>query len=152
MRFVIYLVFARVLTRKLDSSPGLWNTSLMRQRNRYRNFISLEVLVVLIVLASFKFIPNKAIAATLAGSAFFISTAVILWIEKSKAGFQKRPTFWAALIFMLFGVLPIGVLRLMDQPVDAFHKASNYLFLFLLVALFVDSYTENRKALEKQQP
>lgn len=123
----------------------------MRQRNRYRNYISLEVLVVLIVLGSFKFIPSKEVAATVAGLAFFVSTSLIIWLELKKAEFKKRPTFWAAVLFMLLSVLPIGILRLLNQPVDVFHKAANYLFLLLLVSLFVDSYTENRKALENQK-
>lgn len=152
MWFGILLHLAESMCESLDSSPTVWNTFSMRQRNRYRNYISLEVLVVLIVLGSFKFIPSKEIAATVAGLAFFVSTSLIIWLEVKKTGFKKRPTFWAASLFMVASVLPIGILRLMDQPVDVFHKAANYLFLLLLVALFVDSYTENRKALENQQP
>ena len=143
----------------LDSRPCLWNNQGMRQRNRYRNYISMEVLVVLVVLGSFKFIPNLAMAAIVAGSAFLVSTGVILWFEKKQPDYLKRSTFWGAALFMVFGVLPILALRLANQPVELFHKVSNYLFLILLVCLFVDSYRENRdaeiakeKARDKRRP
>lgn len=132
---------------------------MLQKGNRYRNYLRLEVLVVLLVMACFRLVPDKKIASLIASSLFIVSTLGIMYWERTHtAEYQKRPTFWGATVFLLFSVLPIFFLRLIywDMPFDEIqvagvtgaqmHKASNYVFIVLLICLFVDSYMERLKS------
>ncbi len=130
----------------------------MRINSRYRNYLRLEVLVVILVTLSFQFIADRKLAALLASCLFLFSTLGIIFWESKQAEFRKRPTFWGALVFLIFSVLPILALRLAywDMPFELIqvagitgsqlHKSSSYVFILLLICLFVDSYTETIKA------
>lgn len=134
----------------------------MRKRSRFRNYITMEALVVAGVLLSFHFIPVKEKAALVAGTLFLLSTIFILVYESRFAGFAKRATFWGSLAFLLASAIPIFVLRLMnwgipfDQlsmmgiPATEWHRFSNYLFLILVVCFFIDDYLWKQELLRKE--
>lgn len=133
----------------------------MKLNSRFRNYLRLEALVVVLVMLSFRFIPDKKIASLIASTLFIVSTCGILYWEMRLPNFRKRPTFWGALVFLLVSVLPIFSLRLIfwDQPFDQIqiggmtgaeiHKASNSVFILLLLCIFIDSYLEGVRNREK---
>lgn|GEM_PF-2695518 len=135
----------------------------MRPRSRFRNYVTLEALVVTGVLLAFHFIPVKEKAALVAGTLFLLSTAFILAYESRFPGFTKRATFWGALIFLLASAIPIFTLRLMnwgipfDQlsllgvPAAQWHQFSNYLFLILVVCFFIDDYLWKQELFKRDE-
>lgn len=126
----------------------------IKVRTRYRNYMSLELVVVISVIMSFKVIPAKEIAAILASSLFLLSTLFILFWETKHAGFQKRATFIGGVVFLVFSVFPVMVLRFFNwgASFDALtmlgwtgsqiHQFANYVFLLFLVCLFIDNFQE----------
>ena len=135
----------------------------MRTRNRYRQYLSIEALVILFVLGSFKFIPDRQIASVVASFIFLFSTLGIIYWEKRFEGWQKRVSFYALMMFLLIAVIPVMSLRLMNWgipfedlsiggiPGEQLHKVSNYLFIAMMIAFFVDSHLEQIKSLKRQQ-
>lgn len=133
----------------------------MRVRSRFRNYITLEALVVVCVLLAFQFIPVKEKAALIAGTLFLLSTAFIIFYELKFPGAMKRATFWGALLFLFAGAIPIFALRVMnwgipfDQlsllgiPAQKLHEFSNYLFLILVVCFFIDDYLWKQDLMNK---
>ena len=115
---------------------------------RYRLFLFLELVVVLLIIGIFKFIEDRPIAGLIAGSVFLISTLLVIGIE----WWAIRKMTWAlggALLFLLGAVIPIFILRLSSWgiPFDeasllgvsggVWHKASNYLYLLMLAGIFI---------------
>jgi hypothetical protein len=136
----------------------------MRVRSRFRNYVTLEALVVAAVLLSFHFIPVKDKAAVVAGTLFLLSTIFILVYESRFPGAAKRATFWGALLFLVASAIPIFSLRvfhwgtpfnqlsLFGIPGPRLHEFSNYLFLILVVCFFIDDYLWKQKELQKLPP
>lgn len=131
-----------------------------RKRNRFRNYLSLEALVVVLVILAFKVIPDKKMASMLTSALFILSTLAIIYWESRYPDFQKRPSFWGAVTFLVVSALPIFAVRLIywDLPFDEIrvggitgaemHKISNYVFILMLVSFFIDSYLAQVKARE----
>ena len=133
----------------------------MRKRNRFRNYLTFQALVILLVIAAFRFIPDKK-AASVVTSLLFIGTSVaILWRETRFPDYRKRASFWGVLFFLLVSALPIFALRLIywDMSFEEIslagvsgadmHRASSYVFILMMVCFFIDSYLEQVK--ERQQ-
>ena len=135
----------------------------MRSRNRYRQYLSIEALVILFVLGSFKFIPDRQIASVVASFIFLFSTLGIIYWEKQFPGFQKKVSFYALMAFLLLSVIPDMSLRFLNWgvpfeelsmggiPGEQLHKFSNYLFIAMMIAFFIDSHLEQVKSLRRQQ-
>jgi hypothetical protein len=136
----------------------------MGQRSRFRNYITLEALVVVCVLLSFHFISVREKAALVAGTLFLASTIFIIAYEMKFAQFWKRLSFWGAWVFLVGAALPIFSLRvahwgeefaqlsLLGVSAPRMHQISNYLFLILVICFFVDDYVwkqEQQKTLQK---
>jgi len=131
-----------------------------KQRSRFRNYLSLEALVIFLVLICFQVIPDKKAASIVASFLFLSSSSLILYWETKFPDFKKRPSFWGTLIFLVASVLPIFILRLLywELPFDQIqlgpitgaemHKASNYLFMMMMLCFFVDAHLERVKAKE----
>jgi hypothetical protein len=134
----------------------------MRKRNRFRNYLSIEALVIVLVIISFRFIPDKKMASILTSLLFIGSSAGILFWETKFSDFKKRPSFWGALGFLLLSALPVFGMRLLnwDIPFDEIqiagvtgaqmHKASNYVFMLMMACFFVDSYLQQVKDRESE--
>lgn len=135
----------------------------MRNRNRYRQYLSIEAGVIILVLASFKFIPDRQIAAVIASFLFLVSTLGIIYWEKKYEGFHKKVSFYALMAFLVLSIIPVMTLRFMNWgipfenlsmggiPGTELHKFSNYLFIGLMIAFFIDSHLEQVKSLQRQQ-
>ncbi|MEZ0392794.1 MAG: hypothetical protein ACAH59_11310 [Pseudobdellovibrionaceae bacterium] len=132
----------------------------MKKRNRFRNYLSLEALVILLVIGSFKVIPDKRTASLFASFLFISSSLAILYWETRTENFKKRASFWGALGFLVFSALPILALRLIywEMPFEEIqmgpitgadmHKYANYVFFLMMVCFFVDAQMERVKEKE----
>lgn len=134
-----------------------------RPRNRFRNYLSIMAFVIIGVLLTFKMIPDKKIASLVASFLFIASSVgVILW-ERKHPGYQKRPSYWGALAFLVFSALPILAVRLLhwDMNFDdiqvfgisgsLMHKASNNVFIVMMVCFFADAFMETSRQREQAQ-
>lgn len=131
-----------------------------RLRNRYRNYLSIEAMVIILVIACFHFIPDKKWASVITSFLFIGSTGGILFCEWRSPGHCRRPSFWGALLFLFVSAIPIFVIRLIiwELPFDQIellgvrgpqmHQFSNYVFMIMMVCFFADSYLETVKARE----
>lgn len=134
----------------------------MKKRSRYRNYLSLEALVILSVILSFRIIPDKKTASIVTSFLFIASSAGIMYWETRYPGFKKRASFWGALGFLLFSALPVFLMRVLnwDMPFEEIqflgisgaemHKISNYVFILMMVCFFIDSYLERVKEKERE--
>jgi hypothetical protein len=130
----------------------------MKKRNRYRNYLSLEAAVIVLVILCFKFIPDKKTASIFTSLLFLGSSLGILYWESKFAGYLRRPSFWGVMTFLILSAIPVFGLRMVywDLPFEQiqvagltgqdFHQFSNIVFLLMLVCFFMDSFTENVKA------
>lgn len=134
-----------------------------RQRNRFRNYLSIMAFVIIGVLLSFKMIPDKKMASLLASFLFIASATGVLIYERRFPGFQKRPSFWGVLAFLVFSALPILAVRLIYwdmnfEDIEVFgitgslmHKASNNVFIVMMVCFFADAFMETSRQREQAQ-
>lgn len=134
-----------------------------KNRNRYRQYLSIEALVILLVLGSFRLIPDRQIAAVVASFLFLSSTLGILWWETKYEGYKKRVSFFMLTFFLIFSILPVMGLRflnwgvpfedlsLLGLPGQQIHKLSNYLFIGVMIGFFIDSHLEQVKQFEESQ-
>lgn len=142
----------------LIQKDGILSMEKIKQRSRYRNYLSVQVVVMIGVMASFKLIPEKQVAAVVAGLLFLVSSLGILYFEMKHADYKKRFTFWGTLAFVLACAIPILALRLLNWgvpfeelsvlgiPGPEIHKFSNYMFFLMVICLFVDISIERQKA------
>lgn len=128
---------------------------------RYRAFLVFEVLVVLCVMAIFRFIADRSVAGAIAGSVFFFSTLTVLLIEWKQVG---RPTwaFYGGIAFFVLSVLPILLLRAMtwgqyfnDAVVfgisgQFLHQTSSWVYFGFLIAIFVSLQQARLRFLRSQ--
>ena len=135
----------------------------MRQRNRFRNYLSLEALVVLAVLALTKTDLDSQVKALIVNSIFSINAVGILIFEMRFVGFRQRASFWGSLIFLCFGNIPALALRLINPQVpfdllsfggihgQEIDSASRILFGLMVLCFFIDSYLSQRRDLSPQK-
>jgi len=138
----------------------MWKIRGMKKRNRFRNYLSLEALVILLVILSFRMIPDKKTASMVTSFLFIGSTLGILYWETRYPDYRKRASFWGALGFLLLSALPVFFMRIFnwDLAFDdilvagvsgaEMHKISNYIFMMMMLCFFVDSYRERLKERE----
>ncbi len=129
-----------------------------RIRNRYRNYLSVQALVILLVIITFKVVPDKKWASVLTSLLFISVPSAIAYWEARFEGYKRRPSYWGSVFFLVFSALPIFLMRLIfwDMPFDQIevlgvtgtwmHQASNMVFMLMMVCYFVDSYLETTKA------
>ena len=129
----------------------------MKKRNRFRNYMSIEAVVILLVLATFKVVPDKKIASLITSFFFIASSVGILMWEMKYPGYKKRISFWGVIGFLLLSALPIFLMRVLNWNLSfeeiqfagisgaEMHKLSTYVFFLLMICFFVDSYLETLK-------
>lgn len=135
----------------------------IKKRNRYRNYLSIQVFVFVGVMTSFQVIADRAIAALVASALFFLGSFTILWIEQKHPGFFKRPSFLMTAAFLFFFVIPIFLMRVLNwgqefATIEYFgvtgkmlHETSSKFFVVMLATYFADSILEKNRALIADQ-
>lgn len=115
-------------------------------------YLLLSFLTVPTVIAIFKNIHPKNIAAIYAGSVFVLLSLSVIFME-----FHKRRkllilslSFWGAFLFMLLFSLPMLITRVLNFHIDfenleilymnaqQFHKVSNYGFIMMTIIFLFD--------------
>jgi uncharacterized membrane protein len=134
----------------------------MKKRNRFRNYLSFEALVILLVILSFRVIPDKKTASMVTSFLFIGSSLGILYWETRYADYRKRASFWGVLVFLVFSAIPVFLLRVLnwDMAFDdiqvagitgtEMHKFSNYVFILMMICFFIDSYLERIRERERE--
>lgn len=152
------------MSEKLDCNPSFWINEDMKQnsfqkRNRYRNYLTVGLLVFLAVLAVFRLIEDRQIAGALAGALFTIVFSTIFLFELRKPAPWTRFTVYGIGLFLVSSALPILILRIVNwgEPwadVSIFgiaatelHFISSRVYVVMMICFFVDSMIEQKKAL-----
>ena len=135
----------------------------IKRRNRFRNYLSIQVFVFVGVMTVFQVITDRAIASLAASSLFFLGSASVLWIEQKHPGFFKRPSFVMTAAFLLFFVIPIFLMSVLNwgqefATIEYFgitgkmlHETSSKFFVVMLATYFADSILEKNRALIADQ-
>lgn len=130
----------------------------MKTRGRYRNYLSMMAIVVMLVLILFRTLDSRAVAATVAGLLFLSSTLVVLLWEMKQPQFWKSFSFAGSVIFLISSVVPILWMRFanwgvsfseitfLGLPAQSWHKTSNYIFLLFVILIYVDHVRMKKKS------
>lgn len=125
--------------------------------NRYRIYLFAHILVIVLVTAFFKIIPERKIAALCAGTLFLLTPVLVLFFEYRAKALMKRMSSYGALIFLLLSAMPIFYLRVTNWSEDfnslslagiagpELHQLSNKIFMLMLVCFLVDAFREQIK-------
>lgn len=96
------------------SCPEGWTSFLDMRRNTFLGYFIAEVIVILLVMVIFKVIPDRQIAATMAGVLFVGLPVGMMAVEYRCRGLQQMSWFVAVLQFWTVFAIPILGLRLMN--------------------------------------
>ncbi|MBC7420092.1 MAG: hypothetical protein H7328_05140 [Bdellovibrio sp.] len=124
--------------------------------NKYRNQLAVFLLWAVCVIVFFKFIPDRQIAALLAGAGFIIWPSLFLFLELKSPNKSKIHVF-ALSLFLVAAALPIFLLRvihwgedfgsltLFGLPAVNLHQTSNVFYLIVMVSCFYNSWVIERR-------
>lgn len=93
------------------------------RRNAFLGYLLIELIVIGLVMAIFKFIPDRQIAATIAGVLFVGVPVLMMGLEYHRRGLSHKLWFCAVLQFWLLFAIPILGMRLLNWGV-AFDRLS----------------------------
>ncbi|WP_413292939.1 hypothetical protein ACLSU7_16190 [Bdellovibrio sp. HCB185ZH] len=128
------------------------------RRNRFLEYIVIQVLVIVAVIAIFAVIPDKQIAATVAGVLFVAMPLGLMAWEYQRAGFMEKTWFAGVLQFWVIFAVPILGIRLMnwgvpfDQlafwgiPGPLLHSWSSKSYIVMVVITAIRWFKLNKKA------
>ncbi|WII71351.1 hypothetical protein QJS83_12845 [Bdellovibrio sp. 22V] len=87
------------------------------RRNAFLGYLLAQFIVIVLVMAIFKVIPDRQIAATVAGVLFVVLPAVLMALEYKRAELTEFFWFVAVLQFWTLFALPILGIRLANWGV-----------------------------------
>ncbi|WP_374078249.1 hypothetical protein [Bdellovibrio bacteriovorus] len=87
------------------------------RRNAFLGYLIAQVIVIVLVMVIFKFIPDRQIAATVAGVLFVGLPVVLMVLEYRRAELSQFFWFVAVLQFWTLFALPILGIRLLNWGV-----------------------------------
>lgn len=87
------------------------------RRKTFLQYFVVQVIVIFFVMAIFKWIENRQIAATLAGLLFVIVPLVLMIKEYRREGTEEKNWFIGVLQFWVLFALPILGIRLLNWGV-----------------------------------
>lgn len=87
------------------------------RRNAFLGYLIAQVIVIVLVMVIFKFIPDRQIAATVAGVLFVGLPVVLMALEYRRAELSQFFWFVAVLQFWTLFALPILGIRLLNWGV-----------------------------------
>lgn len=121
----------------------------------YRNQTIILGLWIVVIICLFKFINSKEVASVFAGVGFIVWPTLFLIYELTNK--KNKIHLAALLIFLCLSALPIFLMRifnwgtnfsdlsLLGIPMEAFHRASNGLYILMLVSSLSRYLVERRK-------
>lgn len=130
------------------------------RRNIFLAYLLAEFVVILCVMALFKFIPDRQIAATCAGTLFVLLPAGMMTAEYRRAGLESLYWFVGVLQFWTVFALPILGLRIFNWGVSfedlsflgirgpLLHQWSSksYMFMMAITAIYWFKLWKTKKA------
>lgn len=87
------------------------------RRKSFLQYFAVQVVVIFLVMAIFKWIENRQIAATLAGFLFVITPVVLMVKEYRRDELTEKTWYYGVLQFWVLFALPILSIRLMNWGV-----------------------------------
>lgn len=124
----------------------------------YRTQIIILSVWILVVMLLFRLMPDRQVAATLAGIGFVLWPVLFLVSEYLRRPALNTSHIIVLGVFLLFCALPILLLRVLnwgvpfDQlsfmgiPGPVIHKASNYIYILMLVSAIYHYVRTRRQA------
>jgi hypothetical protein len=119
-------------------------------------YLVAEIVVIAAVVAIFRLIPSKSVAATVAGSLFVI-LGLTLFLGTLRTGKPlKQFLFWASGFFLFAVAIPMLFVRVWNWGVDfaslsvwgmsapTFHQQSNTVYILMVIATVVDRFRLRR--------
>jgi hypothetical protein len=100
------------------SCPEAWSSFLDMGQNRFSIYLMLQAIVIAAVIVIFKVIPDRKIAATIAGVLFVTLPLGLMIYEWSKEKLAHRIWFAGVLQFWILFALPILGLRVFNWETD----------------------------------
>lgn len=97
--------------------PQGWSSFLDMRRNAYLGYLIAELIVIIAVTFIFKFIPDRQIAATIAGVLFVSLPVVMMTVEYRRRGLDETIWYVGVLQFWTLFALPILGLRIFNWGV-----------------------------------
>lgn len=116
----------------------------------FRNLFVGEILVILLVVATFRSIEERIVAGAVAGTLFVVLGVWICGRALRSPRYRRTPTFVVGLIHLFGSALPLMVtrfansaalfedVRVLGLPGPVFHRVSSFIYLALLLATLVD--------------
>jgi hypothetical protein len=129
-------------------------------RKAFIGYLMSEFVVIFAVMGLFRFIEDKQIAATIAGTLFVLLPLIMMILEYRRAGFSEKLWFVGALQFWLLFAMPIFCLRIFNWGVPfenlsifgvggpLLHQWSSksYLVMMLITWWYAHKYGKIKKA------
>ena len=121
----------------------------------YRNQSIILGLWIIVVICLFKFISSKEVASVFAGVGFIVWPVLFLIYELMNS--KNKIHLAALLVFLCLSALPIFLMRVLNWgtdfselslvgiPMEVFHRASNGLYILMLVSSLSRYLIERKK-------
>ena len=120
------------------------------RHNPYFKYLLLQILMLPTIIAIFKYIPDRKIAALFAGSLFIAICLGTFRNEYMRVRFHAKFFWWSGLQFFILFALPIVLLRLFywEQPfgqiavgpirASALHELSNKSYIIWMIGTLIE--------------
>lgn len=124
----------------------------------YRTQVIILSIWILVVVLLFRLMPDRQVAATLAGIGFVFWPVLFLVSEYLRRPALNTSHIIVLSVFLLFSAMPIFLLRVLnwgvpfDQlsfmgiPGSVIHKVSNYIYILMLVSAIYHYVRARRRA------
>lgn len=105
----------------------------------------MQILVIIGVIALFRFIPDRKIASIFTTFLFITLSAILCYSEFTKPKRWRNPLFISSGIFLFLIAIPLAISRFLNWEMDfsqikvwwiegpKFHGISNYFFILMIV-------------------
>lgn len=112
-------------------------------------FVS-EIVVIFLVMGIFKMIPDRKIAAVIAGFLFVSLGSAIFVFGLRRSEFRRTASFYVGTLFLLLLAAPMFLLRILNWeanfndlsflgiPAQQLHQISSYFYVGLMMATAID--------------
>jgi len=100
------------------SCPRAWSTFLDMGQNRFSIYLMLQAVVIAAVMVIFKVIPDRKVAATVAGTLFVMLPLSLMIYEYATAKLTHKIWWVGVLQFWLVFALPILGLRIFNWEAE----------------------------------
>ncbi len=128
--------------------------------NPFTIYLVVQAIVIVAVVLIFKIIPDKAIAATVAGVLFVVTPAWQMWDQYGRSRFRNKLWYIGELQFWILFALPILGVRLLNWgvefselsvfgvPAPLLHQWSSKSYMVMMIATVWHWFKNRKKAIQ----